>query len=224
MKRSFRKCLVIGVVVSIFSSALWAGTRPSEGADGFAGSFPGQQLVPTLTVRVYDYSGVPAAQLAEMETEVTRILSKAGIRSAWLNCRVSVTELAKHPDCEHSRTPTTIVLRIVEGGSTTMKRFGYTGLGFSVVADVGGFLATVIMSRVEQVSRKGAATRGQILGHAAAHEIGHLFLNSTSHSLAGIMQAHWDRGDLRKMAAGHLLFTSQEAGLMRGNVVRRSRR
>ena len=224
MKRSFRKCLVIEVVLSIFSSALWAGTRPSEGADGFAGSLPGQHLAPILTVRLYDYSGVPAAQLAEMETQVTRILGKARIRSAWLNCRVSGTELTKHPDCEQPRTPTSIVLRIVEGGSATRKRFGYTGLGFSAVADEGGCLATVIMSRVEQLSREGAATRGQILGHAAAHEIGHLFLNSTSHSVAGIMQARWDRGDLRKMARGSLLFTSQESGLMRGNVVRRSRR
>ena len=95
MKRSFRKCLVIGVVVSIFSSALWAGTRPSEGADGFAESLPGQHLAPTLTVRVYDYSGVPAAQLAEMETQATRILGQAGIPTAWLNCRVSGAELTK---------------------------------------------------------------------------------------------------------------------------------
>ena len=159
-----------------------------------------------------------------METQATRILSKARIRSAWLNCRVSGAELTKHPDCEHPRTPTTIVLRIVEGGSATRKRFGFTGLGFAAVADKGGFLATVIMSRVEQLSREGAATRGEILGHAVAHEIGHLLLNSTSHSLAGVMQAHWDRGDLRKMAAASLLFTSQESGLMRGNVVRRSRR
>ena len=211
MKTSFRNSLTLGVVLINCSP-------------GFGGSLPASELTTAIEVRVYDYSGVPAAQLAEMETEVTRILGKARIRSAWLNCRVSGAELTKHPDCEHPRTPTSIVLRIVEGGSTTKKRFGYTGLGFSAVADEGGCLATVIMSRVEQVSREGAATRGEILGHAAAHEIGHLLLHSTSHSVAGIMQARWDRGDLRKMARGSLLFTSQESGLMRENVVRRSRR
>ena len=191
---------------------------------GFGESFPPRELTTVIEVRVYDYTGVPAAQLAEMETQATRILGKARIRSAWLNCRVSGAEVTKGPDCEQPRTPTSIVLRIVEGGSATRKRFGFTGLGFSLVADEGGFLATVIMSRVGQLSREGAATRGEILGHAAAHEIGHLLLNSTSHALAGVMQAHWDRGDLRKMAAASLLFTSQESTRMRKNVIRRSGR
>ena len=208
MKRSFRNCLTLGILLIRCSP-------------GFGGSLPAKELTTAIEVRVYDYSGVPAGQLAEMETEVTRILGQAEIPPTWLNCRVPSTERAEHPDCKQPRTPTSIVLRIVEGGSATRKRFGYTGLGFSAVADEGGCLATVIMSRVEQLSREGAATRGEILGHAAAHEIGHLLLHSTSHSVAGIMQARWDRGDLRKMAKGSLLFTSQESTRMRKNVIRR---
>ena len=36
-----------------------------------------------------------------------------------------------------------------------------------------------------------------ILGHAAAHEIGHLLLGSNSHSPFGLMRARWSGQDLQ---------------------------
>jgi hypothetical protein len=40
-------------------------------------------------------------------------------------------------------------------------------------------------------------TTDQILGHAVAHEIGHLFLNLKSHSATGIIRGDWDLKDLQ---------------------------
>jgi hypothetical protein len=37
-----------------------------------------------------------------------------------------------------------------------------------------------------------------ILGCDIAHEIGHLLLGSESHSASGIMQGHWERGQIRQ--------------------------
>lgn len=58
-------------------------------------------------------------------------------------------------------------------------------------------------------------TRGQILGHAIAHEIGHLLLASDTHSLFGIMKADYDRKDLVILGEGNLFFTAEEARLLR---------
>ena len=49
-----------------------------------------------------------------------------------------------------------------------------------------------------------------ILGLAAAHEIGHLLMNSRDHSASGLMRAGWDVNDLRRATQGDLRFTDNE--------------
>jgi hypothetical protein len=63
-------------------------------------------------------------------------------------------------------------------------------------------------------------TRGQILGHAVAHEIGHLVLASDTHSLFGIMKADYDRKDLVILGQGNLFFTAEEGQLLRTALAR----
>jgi hypothetical protein len=65
------------------------------------------------------------------------------------------------------------------------------------------------------------ANKGQILGHAVAHEIGHVLLRRESHSSGGLMRSVWSRSDLQKMSAGNLGFTGEEARRLRAGVVRR---
>lgn len=207
MNRSIRSPLALGVLLGCFSATA-------------AGSLPDKEP-PSVKVRLYDYVGISSKELTEMETKAKRVLAKAGIPSIWLNCRAQ-SPRQSDPGCKQPRTSTDIVLRIVSGDRATRERFGFTALGFSVVSVRGGFLATVITSRVNQLAKGGLASRGQILGFAAAHEIGHLLLSNTSHSLAGIMQAHWDRQSLLRIAGGSLLFTEQEALLMRRNLNRRA--
>jgi hypothetical protein len=59
-----------------------------------------------------------------------------------------------------------------------------------------------------------------ILGHAMAHELGHLLLGTNSHSSAGLMQAHWEPRDLAQAAKGHLLFSAEESTQMRSRFTR----
>jgi hypothetical protein len=58
-----------------------------------------------------------------------------------------------------------------------------------------------------------------ILGGVVAHELGHLLLGSNSHGHTGIMRAHWEHEQLRSLAMGNLLFTTEEAEHMRGKVI-----
>jgi hypothetical protein len=60
-----------------------------------------------------------------------------------------------------------------------------------------------------------------ILGCAIAHEIGHLLLGPHGHSSAGIMLGQWEPKQIRHATMGYLLFTSQQAKLMRAEARRR---
>src|SRR5262249_30251138 len=61
---------------------------------------------------------------------------------------------------------------------------------------------------VDIVERKDLTTIGQgiMLGHAIAHELGHLLMPERTHSLAGIMSTRWDRRHWDDAVAGRLLF------------------
>ena len=66
------------------------------------------------------------------------------------------------------------------------------------------------------------ASKGQILGHGMAHEIGHVLLHHAAHSPAGLMRSQWDRTDFENMVGGNLHFTSKEAERVRAEVSRRN--
>jgi hypothetical protein len=50
-----------------------------------------------------------------------------------------------------------------------------------------------------------------ILGCVMAHEIGHLLIGSNGHSSSGVMQASWERKQIRQAVTSSLLFTPQQA-------------
>jgi hypothetical protein len=85
----------------------------------------------------------------------------------------------------------------------------------------------VFYDRVEALARERIAEThadaAQILGHAIAHEIGHLLLNVQTHSAAGIMRGVWNFWDLQNVSYGYLLFTPKQAEVMRVEVRRRFR-
>jgi hypothetical protein len=66
------------------------------------------------------------------------------------------------------------------------------------------------------------ASTEKILGAMIAHEIGHILLNLPSHSAVGIMRGPWDLKDLHDVAYGALLFTPQQAAVVRAEVSRRN--
>jgi hypothetical protein len=66
------------------------------------------------------------------------------------------------------------------------------------------------------------ASKGQILGHGMAHEIGHVLLHQTAHSRAGLMRSQWRPTDFENMVGGNLHFTSEEAERVRAEVSRRN--
>ena len=90
-----------------------------------------------------------------------------------------------------------------------------TGLAFQGTAAQPGKVANVFYHRVEDLAKSKTCSKGEILGHAAAHELGHLLLGNLDHPSIGLMKARLGHKDLQSAARGDLLFTEGEAALIR---------
>ena len=67
-----------------------------------------------------------------------------------------------------------------------------------------------------------AAELDQLLGHAMAHELGHILLGTGSHAKTGLMQPGWGDSALDDISKGRLLFSSKDAARIRVAVARRA--
>ena len=119
--------------------------------------------------------------------------------------------------------PTDVVLRIVLEPKSDGDPRVPSGLGFAFATKEGSTLATLFYDRVQQLAKQGISSVAQILGHAAAHEIGHLLLATMKHFPTGIMRANWGQEDFWRMAKGTLLFTPEQSQLMHAEILKRAK-
>jgi hypothetical protein len=77
--------------------------------------------------------------------------------------------------------------------------------------DHSGCSAYIFYRDVQELAREWDASESEILGHALAHEIGHLLLGANSHSSEGIMRANWGKQELNTIARAHLFFTDEQS-------------
>jgi len=170
----------------------------------------------TITIHVYNYAGVPEKTLAKAKHESGRIFRNSGLTVLWQDHALSAAD-RRHP--HHSTDSwdgTHFVLRLLtqsrEGSSMNAM-----GEALSLVE-----IANVFMNRVTEQAAIGELSVSRMLGHAIAHEIGHLLLGNNSHFPGGIMAAPWTKQDLWHMSKGGLLFTPQEVTRIQQEVRHRS--
>jgi hypothetical protein len=176
-----------------------------------------------ITVRVYNYATVSPDILTSVKNEASLIFQQAGIDTSWLDCRRALPTSSVPRQCQEPLGPTDLVLRIVLEPKSDGDRMAFSGLGFAFATKEGSTLATLFYDRVQQLAKQGISSVAQILGHAAAHEIGHLLLATMKHFPTGIMRANWEQEDFWRMAKGALLFTREQSQLMRAEISRRAR-
>ena len=174
------------------------------GATVAAGGEPG------IRVRLFDYTGLDSEVVSRATLEATEVLGKAGIRTSWLPCKVSSFIEPAPPECGESLDELDFVLRFVR----TAPAGKDLCLGIAMVTGEGGMFATVYLDRIDELVKLRIASRAQVLGHAAAHEIGHLLLGTNSHAPSGIMRASWGRGDLNNINRQWLLFSQDQSERM----------
>jgi len=168
------------------------------------------QTSPGITVQVYNWASVEPDTLTAAQAQTNRIFRNAGVAISWLNCPLSIPEAQAPPVCMEPCPPSRLAVRI---NSEMPSKLAKTSLG--VALSDGGIYATIYYPRVDEYAKEGIATHSQILGHAIAHEMGHLLLGPKPHARFGIMRGKWTAEDLQSMTMGTLLFIPHQSALIR---------
>jgi hypothetical protein len=178
-----------------------------------------------IMARVYNYAVVSRGTLLGAERESSRIFREAGVEVAWLDCPTSHAEEEKCPACAAPMGAMAVDLKVVPASMAERLRSNGEEAGMALPSARPGnaSAAWVFYQRVEELAESEVASSSQILGHAIAHEIGHLLLGPNAHSRTGIMRGHWDRRYLQEASQGQLLFTRDQAGRIRAEVSTRIR-
>jgi hypothetical protein len=179
----------------------------------------------TITLRVYNYAHLETAVLAESEAVVAAIFRQAGVDTVWIDCPLSPAESASYPTCRKEMGTTDFVLRILTPpmAMKTGTRDDPLGYAPQCPEDEPACPLSIFYYRIDGLAATGHARTERLLGHAIAHEIGHLLLGSRAHSPAGIMRGIWSHDDLKSMAWRYLVFTPDQRDLLRASLVRRTK-
>lgn len=193
---------------------------------GHAAPVAPSETSPAITIHVHNYARVTPKTLAEAEEVTTGIFREAGLEIRWadsvLNAEDDVEPFADHLTYSSADIQLNILPREMSD------RLGLSNNVMGVVPGADAQVAYVFDSKVEALMQRvwtayktGRIDRrlseSQILGIAIAHELGHLLLNLLGHSASGIMRGEWDLRDLRNAADRMLLFTEQQAEVLRSN-------
>jgi hypothetical protein len=178
-----------------------------------------------ITIFVYNYAAVTPDVLAETEAEAARICHHGGIEIKWLDCPLAPKDADQFPNCQVPPGPTSLALRILSQAMADRLRQADDSFGFAMIPEDGSFatIANVFSNDAEQLADRRGMRHGVILGHLAAHELGHLLLGAGSHSSRGIMYVPWGLKELDIIAQGLMMFTPREAERMRRNIRARTR-
>jgi len=204
--------VALGCLLTL-SSLAFAGTQATAGAQ------QGLRII----VRVYNYAGVSRGTLARAEEEASRIFREAHVEMTWLDCPTSPAVAEKYPACEPPLGAMGVDLRILPQAMAACVPSGKERLGLALPSTKAGSASSawVFYHRVEQLAERKDASPAQILGHAIAHEIGHLLLGPNRHSSAGLMRAEWHREELQRASRGEMLFTPEQSEFIRTEVLAR---
>ena len=152
---------------------------------------------PTLNLELRNMTTLSTAVLTEARETLTQIYHAAGIGVQWKTDGADVTVFVI------SRPPPAV-------------RLSSFALGY-VPSHNGtrGRHAFVLADRIRNRSSELAVSLHLVLGLTMAHEVAHLLLPDESHSVDGLMRSAWNKSDYWKAGLGQLLFTDEEAQLMR---------
>ncbi len=177
----------------------------------------------SITVRLYDYAGVEDKVLEAARRQAAVILTQAGVRTRWEQCRTSSAGANRSASCAQHAGEAVIQLRIHP--REMAKKIAGKGMefGYSLPSQDGfGIIAGVYADRTRDLAKQLGASLPLILGHTMAHEIGHLLLGSNSHAKAGIMRPTWGDRDLRLAHTGAFGFTQSQSKRMQRKVSERA--
>ncbi len=164
------------------------------------------KLQPKLTVRIFDFAGLPVQTLGGARTAASWIFRQAGIEVEWLDCSAAVRPAAAPGVCSGYISTGTATIRILpESTDLPAGKFG--------VAIRPG-LVYVFVDRLQKVTEPTGFSFPLVLGHVIAHELGHLLLVDELHARTGIMNARLLTSQCSRPGVMRLTFTDSQAEQM----------
>jgi hypothetical protein len=186
-----------------------------------------QHTVP-IGVRLRCLAALPPTALRQAKTEVVRIYRMAGVQVVWHGCIPAAEDTPSDPAAECASRPCPLTLTIVILPRSMTERMlsrskavisASESMGMApITATERGQRAYVFYDHVDQTSHFFSADLGQVLGHAIAHEMGHLLLPYPAHSRTGLMRSTWVSKDFQDLARGAFLLTAEQAALLRSRL------
>jgi hypothetical protein len=156
---------------------------------------------PSIVVTIYDLVGLPAAVREGVKAETGRIFLQAGIRVEWVECELSGRPMNVSA-CALPLGARRLMLQWLPGRHGKNPR----AAGMAILQNGSGVLACLYPERIQELARDANWDFADLMGHAAAHELGHLVLESSRHSNAGVMRAPWEIEDIRGLPHNGLIF------------------
>ena len=170
---------------------------------------------PEVAISVYDYANVSTELLAAAEEDAQRVFRQAGVETLWTTCLPKKGKARSRFDDCYKVDDTHLMLKILPHAIAKHVRDRGDVLGAASVDESGAsYYAYVFYDNVQRVAEQRKLGHA-LLGDVLAHEIGHLLLGSNSHSVSGIMSAHWYGDELRRISEATIFFVPSQSRTMR---------
>jgi hypothetical protein len=180
-----------------------------------ATSLPGkshsESVAQTVSIRLYNQAQAPVRLLHSSTDAASWLFRAARIRISW---EWPSTEAVEDEGTDITGAPFRrrgdrryVVLRLMPRAPATVSP---TALGLAIPFAHSGAHILIFYDRVEALTRYANIATYLILGCAMAHEIAHVLLGSSGHSIGGIMEARWTPLSWRRASAGLLAFQPEE--------------
>jgi hypothetical protein len=185
----------------------------------------GANTKPRLAVCVRNYAQIPAPIMRKAEEVARDIFKRAGVETTWINAAISAySAQTAGPSCASSDPLVHVQIINEEMAKALHLPSNVLGLAPGDAEEHDRTMVFVFDAVANQLLREqGIAKKSDILGHAMAHEIGHILTHMEKHSHAGIMKANWKEADFRAMMIGNLSFEPDQVVRIQAEVSRRTR-
>src|SRR5262245_33268480 len=178
----------------------------------------GTALALLLVLRAYDMTGVSPHEIAAAERTVTDVLGRAQIDVSLVTCRV---EAASPRLCSEVLTAHDLIVRLTTAPSAAAE--GALADANVDTALAAGSFATVYVDRIRRLAADADVDVGVLMGRAMAHEVGHLLLGTSRHSLTGVMRAVWSAPAIKHEGDPAWRFDRGQAARLRSRLEERLR-
>jgi hypothetical protein len=169
-----------------------------------------QQPKPVLNVVVRDLIGMDPSSQNVARAETVRIMKEAGIELRWIDATATADPTLSF---SMKHYVTIVVTAQPLNGQTTVHAMGFAPVRTGPYPRAYVF-STLVNAFLQKFKIESRSSFGIVLGHAIAHELGHLVIPGEAHG-QGIMKPYWGYQEWQEALEGSLLFAPHHAQALR---------